>query len=219
MLEFINVSKSFWTGSQHKVILDRVSFRVELGNSLGILAPNGTGKTTLINMMAGLEKPDEGEVHRGCRISFPLGFMGGVVGRHTARENSRYIARLYGLDPDYVEAFCRWLCGIGEYFDLPIGTYSQGMRARFTFALMLALDFDMYLIDEGMPATTDVEFNRKAGDILRERLEKTTVIIVSHQAATLERFARSAAVLRDGHLHMFDTLEEAKQLYDYETQG
>jgi capsular polysaccharide transport system ATP-binding protein len=219
MLEFSNVSKSFWTGTRRKVILDRVSFRVELGNSLGILAPNGTGKTTLINMMAGLEKPDEGEIYRGCRISFPLGFMGGVVGKHTGRENSRYIARLYGLDPDYVESFSRWLCGIEEYFDQPVGMYSQGMRARFTFSLMLALDFDIYLIDEGMPSTTDVDFNRKAGEILRERLEKTTVIIVSHQAATLERFARSAAVLHNGKLQMFDTLEEAKRLYDYETQG
>lgn len=216
MLEFENVSKSFWTGKRRKVILDRVSFRVELGNSLGILAPNGTGKTTLINMMAGLEKPDEGKIRRTCRISFPLGFMGGVVNRHTGRENARYIARLYGLDPDYVEAYCRWLTGIEEYFDLPVGTYSQGMRSRFTFALMLALEFDMYLIDEGMPQTTDAEFNRKAGAILRERLESTTVIIVSHQAETLQRFARSAAVLRDGKLHMFDTLEEAKQLYDYE---
>ena len=216
MLEFNQVSKSFWTGKTRKVILDRVSFRVELGRSLGILAPNGTGKTTLINMMAGLEKPDEGTITRGCRISFPLGFMGGVVNRHTARENVRYIARLYGLDPDYIEAFCRWLCGIKEYFDMPVGTYSSGMRSRLTFSLMLALEFDIYLIDEGMPSTTDAEFNRKAGEILRERLEKTTVIIVSHQAQTLERFARSAAVLRHGKLHMFDTLEEAKQLYDYE---
>jgi capsular polysaccharide transport system ATP-binding protein len=79
MLEFRNVSKSFWTGTRHKVILDRASFRVELGNSLGILAPNGTGKTTVINMMCGIEKPDEGEIFRGCRVSFPLGFMGGVV--------------------------------------------------------------------------------------------------------------------------------------------
>lgn len=219
MLEFENVSKSFWTGTQRKVILDRVSFRVELGNSLGILAPNGTGKTTLINMIAGLEKPDEGIIRHDCRISFPLGFMGGVVSRHSAVENSRYIARLYGLDPDYVEAFCRWLCGLGEYFDQPLGTYSSGMKARFTFALMLALDFDIYLIDEGMPGSTDVEFNKKAGDILRERLRTTTVIIVSHQAQTLEKFARSAAVLMGGKLYMFDTLEEAKQLYDYETQG
>jgi len=219
MLEFENVSKSFWTGTQRKVILDRVSFRVELGKSLGILAPNGTGKTTLINMMAVLEKPDEGEVHRNCRISFPLGFMGGVVSKHSAFENSRYIARLYGLDPDYVEAFCRWMCDLGEYFDQPLGTYSQGMRARFSFALMLALDFDIYLIDEGMPSSTDVEFNRKAGEILKERLRTTTVVIVSHQPKTLERFASSAAVLMGGQIYMFDSLEEAKQLYDYETQS
>ena len=219
MLEFVNVSKSFWTGKQRKVILDRASFRVELGNSLGILAPNGTGKTTVINMMAGLEKPDEGAIHRNCKISFPLGFMGGVVTRHTAVENCRYIARLYGLDPDYVEAFCRWMCGIDEYFDMPIGTYSSGMRARFTFSLLLALDFDMYLIDEGMPQTTDTAFNKKAGAVLKERLETTTVIIVSHQAETLEKFVRSAAVLIDGQFVMFDTLEEAKQLYDYQTQG
>ena len=217
MIEFDNVSKSFWTGKQRKVILDRASFRIELGNSLGILAPNGTGKTTIINMMAGLEKPDEGRITRSSRISFPLGFMGGIVPRHTATENSRYIARLYGLDPDYVEGFCRWLCGLEEYFDFPVSTYSSGMRSRFSFSLLLALEFDIYLIDEGMPGTTDAEFNRKAGTILRQRLENATVVIVSHQASTLEKFCRSAAVLRNGRLHMFDTLEEAKRLYDYRT--
>ncbi|MCK8465207.1 ATP-binding cassette domain-containing protein [Aliiroseovarius sp. S1339] len=219
MLEFDNVSKSFWTGQQRKVILDDVSFRVELGNSLGILAPNGTGKTTLINMMAGLEKPDEGEIRRGCRISFPLGFMGGVVGKLSAKENARYIAKIYGLDPDYIEAFTQWLCELEEYFDFPVATYSAGMRARFSFALLLALDFDIYLIDEGMPQSTDAQFNRKAGDVLRDRLTNSTVIIVSHQAQTLEKFCQSAAVLRDGQLYMFETLEEAKRLYDYETQG
>jgi capsular polysaccharide transport system ATP-binding protein len=145
--------------------------------------------------------------------------MGGVVSKHSAVENSRYIARLYGLDPDYVEAFCRWLCGLGEYFDQPLGTYSSGMRARFTFSLLLALDFDMYLIDEGMPSSTDVEFNKRAGEILKERLRTTTIIIVSHKPKVLEKFARSAAVLLDGQLYMFDTLEEATQLYDYQTQG
>lgn len=215
MIEFHGVSKSFWTGKQHKVILNNASFRVEPGRSLGILAPNGTGKTTLINMMAGLEKPDHGRITRTSRISFPLGFMGGVNNKHSGTENARYIARLYGLDPDYVEAFCRWLCGIEEYFDMPVGTYSQGMRARFSFALMLAMEFDIYLIDEGMPTTTDVSFNRKAGAILRERLQDKTVVIVSHQAETLEKFCQAAAVLRNGQLYMFDSLEEAKQLYDY----
>ncbi len=215
MIEFENVSKSFWTGKTRKVILAGASFRVELGQSLGILAPNGTGKTTMINMMAGLEKPDDGKIVRTSRISFPLGFMGGVLNKHSGTENARYIARLYGLDPDYVESFCRWLAGIKEYFDMPVGTYSSGMRSRFSFALMLALEFDIYLIDEGMPATADVEFNKKAGTILKQRLEKATVVVVSHQAGTLEKFCRSAAVLRNGRLYMFETLEEAKRLYDY----
>jgi len=216
MLEFVNVSKSYWTGRQRKVILNRASFRVELGRSIGILAANGTGKSTIINMMAGLEKPDEGEIRKTCRVSFPLGFMGGVVSKHTARENARYIAKLYGIDADYMEAFTRWLCGLKEYYDMPVGTFSQGMRARFSFALLLALEFDMYLIDEGMPTSTDVEFNRKAGSLLRERLERATVVIVSHSAETLEKFCQTAAVLRDGQLYHFDTLEEAKQLYDYQ---
>ncbi|NNE89078.1 MAG: ATP-binding cassette domain-containing protein [Silicimonas sp.] len=219
MIEFRNVSKSFWTGEQRKVILDRASFRVELGKSLGILAPNGTGKTTIVNMMAGIEQPDEGEIVRQARISFPLGFMGGIVPRLSAMENCRFIARLYGKDPDYLEAFCRWVCGLEEYFEMPVGTYSAGMRSRFSFALLLALEFDIYLIDEGMPSTTDAEFNRKAGQILFERLKTATVVIVSHQASTLEKFCKSAAVLRNGQLLMFDTLEEAKELYDYEAQS
>jgi len=217
MIEFDKVSKSFWTGTQRKVILDRASFKVELGNSLGILAPNGTGKTTVMNMMAGLEKPDEGDIRRSSRISFPLGYMGGVMPKQTAAENSRTIARLYDLDPDYVEAFTRWIAGLEEYFDMPISTYSSGMRSRFTFALLLALEFDIYLIDEGMPGSTDTDFNRRAGGILRERLRDATVVIVSHNPQTLQKFCRSAAVLRDGQLYMFDSLEEAKRLYEYDS--
>jgi capsular polysaccharide transport system ATP-binding protein len=83
--------------------------------------------------------------------------------------------------------------------------------------MLLSIEFDIYLIDEGMPATSDVEFNRKAGSILKERLQTATVVIVSHSAQTLQRFCRSAAVLKDGRLHQFDTLEEARRLYDYTT--
>jgi capsular polysaccharide transport system ATP-binding protein len=216
MIEFQNVSKSFWTGSSRKVILNNASFKVELGQSLGILAPNGTGKTTLINMMCGIEKPNEGRIVRTCSTSFPLGFTGGLVNKHTARENVRYIARLYALDPDYVEAFCRYICDLDEYFEMPITTYSRGMKSRLSLALMLSLDFDIYLIDEGMPNYTDQEFNRKAGGILKEKFENATVVIVSHQEKVLEAYADRAAVMRDGSLMMFDTLEEAKAVYNYE---
>jgi len=215
VIEFRNVSKSFWTGQQRKVILDQASFRVDIGRSIGILAPNGTGKTTLINMMCGLEKPDEGEIIRTSKISFPLGFMGGLNNKHTATENCRYIASLYGIEPDYVESFCRYLCNLDEYFEMPVATYSTGMKSRFTLALLLALEFDIYLIDEGMPQSIDAEFNRKAGSVLRDRLKSATVIIVSHQSDILEAFCDTAAVLRDGKLLFFDTLAEAKQVYNY----
>ncbi len=215
MIKFDNVSKSFWTGIRRKVILDRATFSVEIGRSLGILAPNGTGKSTLINMMAGLEKPDEGTITRTSRISFPLGGVAGVNRGQSARENTRYIARLYGNDPDHTEAFCRYLAGIKEYFNMPVATYSSGMRARFTFALMLSLDFDIYLIDEGLPTSFDQAFTRRAAGILQDRLESGTVVVVSHQPETLEKFCDSAAVLRDGQLYEFDRLEDAKQMYDY----
>jgi capsular polysaccharide transport system ATP-binding protein len=165
--------------------------------------------------MCGLEKPDEGQIRANCRVSFPLGFIGGLVNKHSGNENARHIARIYDLDPDYVAAFTRWLTDIAEYFDMPVGTYSNGMRQRFSFALLLALEFDIYLIDEGMPQTTDVAFNRKAGAVLIERLRQATVVIVSHQPSTIERFCRSAAVMRDGCLIMFDTLDAARRHYDY----
>ncbi len=214
MIEFRDVSKSFWTGKQRKVILNRANFRIEIGNSLGVLAPNGTGKTTLINMMAGLEKPDEGEIIRTSRISFPLGFMGGINQMYSAAENSRFIARLYGMDSDTVEAFCRYLVDIKEYFEMPVATYSQGMRNRFNFALMLALEFDIYLIDEGLPNALDQRFMVKAEQILQERLSNSTVVIVSHSSEILDMYCQSGAVLRDGTLYMFDTLTEAKDMYD-----
>jgi len=102
---------------------------------------------------------------------------------------------------------------------MPMANYSSGMNSQFNFALMLALEFDMYLIDEGMPNSTDVEFNKKAGDLLQERIDRTTIVIVSHQPETLEQFATQVAVLRDGQFIQFDTLEEAKQVYDFETQS
>ena len=81
------------------------------------------------------------------------------MNKHSGSENARYIAQLYGLEPDYVEAFCRYLCGIDEHFDMPIGTYSQDIRARFTLALMLALQ------TTGNPPTkwwcSKVEFSRQ----------------------------------------------------------
>jgi capsular polysaccharide transport system ATP-binding protein len=137
------------------------------------------------------------------------------VARHTGRENCRHIAGLYGLDPDYVEAFCRWLAGIAEYFDMAVGTYSAGVRARFTFSLMLALDFDIYLIHEGMPQTTPSSTARPARCCASGwRRPPSSSSRTSPRRSSA--FAHQAAVLRDGPFHLFDSLEEARELYDYQ---
>ncbi|RMH47197.1 MAG: ATP-binding cassette domain-containing protein [Alphaproteobacteria bacterium] len=215
MIEFREVSKSFWAGRGRKIVLDRASFRIEEGVNLGILAPNGTGKTTLINMMAGLEQPDEGRIIREGRVSFPLGHRGGVEGSLSAAENARFLARLYGHDPDRVEAFLRWLTDLGDYFDMPVSTYSAGMRQRLTMGLMLAMPFDLYLIDEGLPSAADVGFLRRVRPVLRERLAAATLVIVSHDARIIEALCHRAGVLRDGRLTICPSLAEARRLYDY----
>ena len=215
MIRFDNVSKSFWSKGHQKVILHNASFKVDVGRNLGILAPNGTGKTTLVNMMAGLEKPDHGTISRKGRISWPVGFNGGVVRTMSGAENVRYIARLYDRDPDETLAFCIDFAELDHYIDMPVRTYSSGMRSRLIFAILMAIDFDFYLVDEGASAG-DKNFNIKAANMFRERLAYSTLIMVSHSPETLKQYCEQAAVLMDGTLHMFETLEEAKELYAYE---
>ncbi|MEP3670782.1 MAG: ATP-binding cassette domain-containing protein [Roseibium sp.] len=215
MIIFENVTKSFNLGGQRKVILDRASFTIQQGQPLGILAPNGTGKTTVINMMAGLERPDEGAVRRTSRVSFPLGHMGGINSKLTGSENARRAAQLYRYDPDMVESFATWMSDLGPHMHMPAGTWSTGTRARFSFSLMLAFEFDFYLIDEGMPTTTDVAFNKRAMDVLQQRLSRGTAVIVSHMPEVIEKFCGRASVLKHGVLTHYQDLETAREAYEY----
>ncbi len=81
--------------------------------------------------------------------------------------------------------------------------------------MLLSLDYDIFLIDESLPTTTDVEFNRRAADMLAEKLHKATVVIVSHEETLVRQFCHQAAVLQDGDLHFFDSIDEARALYDW----
>ncbi len=84
---------------------------------------------------------------------------------------------------------------------------------------MPAMDFDIYLLDEGILINTDVKFNRKAGEILTERLQIAATVVVSHQAKVLEQYAQKAAVLTDSSLYFFDSSDDTKVLHDYYTQS
>ena len=164
---------------------------------------------------AAIELPDAGDIVRHGTVSWPLGFSGSMAGVLSGAQNVRFVARIYGCDPDELIAFVEDFSELGDFLYMPVGSYSSGMKGRLSLALLLSLDFDIYLVDEGMPTMADAEFVRKAGEVFRERLKHATLVMVSHMPRQLEAYAERAAVLQDGRLHFFDTLEDAKQMYDY----
>jgi len=208
MIRLERVSKSYRTRTGRRNVLDDVSATFEAGHNFGILGLNGAGKSTLIRLLAGSELPDRGTIRRSARVSFPLGFGGTFHGALSGRENTRFLARIYGaaMRPmlDYVEDFAE----LGDYFDMPVDTYSAGMRARLAFAACLAIDFDVYLIDEATEVG-DKRFRRKCAEAFRARLFRSDIILASHNADTLRQYCDRGAVLAGGALTLLDDLGAA----------
>jgi capsular polysaccharide transport system ATP-binding protein len=212
MILLDGVSKVYRTRTGRKTVLDNVSATFEAGHNFGILGVNGAGKSTLIRLLAGSEEPDRGIIRRYGRVSFPLGFGGTFHGALSGSENVAFIARIYGarIRPtiDYVEAFAE----LGEYFTMPVNTYSAGMRARLAFATCLAIDFDVYLIDE-VTEIGDQRFRRKCAEAFRERMLHSDIILVTHNAHTLRQYCDRGAVLADGHLALYEDVASALGRY------
>ena len=213
MVTLDDVSKSYRTKSGVKVILDGFSGILESGRNLGILGRNGAGKSTVVRMIAGVEHPDSGRIRRHAKVSFPLGFSGTFAGSLSGRENAIFLARVYGADTRYVVDYAEAFAEIGSYFDMPVNTYSSGMRSRLAFGVSLAIDFDVYLVDE-VTAVGDQRFQARCKEALAERFAYATVVMVSHSSETLRQYCQCGAVLHRGGLTMFDNLEEAIAFYE-----
>jgi capsular polysaccharide transport system ATP-binding protein len=203
MIRLDHVSKAYRTRNGTKVVLNRANATFVAGHNYGILGVNGAGKSTLIRLIAGSELPDRGTVRRDARVSFPLGFGGTFHGALSGRENAAFIARIYGAPLratlDYVEDFAE----LGEYFTMPVNTYSAGMRARLAFAACLAIDFDVYLIDE-VTEVGDQRFRRKCAEAFRARMARSDIILVSHNPQTVRQYCDRGAILADGALSLDD---------------
>ncbi len=212
MIALEGVSKFYRVSAGLRVVLDEVWARFQSGHNFGILGANGSGKSTLVRLLAGSEKPDRGTIRRDVRVSFPLGYGGTFHGALSGRENVSFLARVYGADrravTTYVEAFSE----LGEYFEMPVNTYSAGMRARLAFAICLAIDFDLYLIDE-VTEIGDEHFRRKCAAAFRERMRRSDIILVSHNPQTIRQYCDRGAILADGELRLYDDIGEALARY------
>lgn len=212
MIELANVYKSYATLAGPNVVLDDVSISFSERESIGILGRNGAGKSTLLRIVSGVEFPDSGQVLRTGRISWPIGFSGGFSSSLSGEENCRFVARIYGEDVDRVVGATREFAELGTYFYMPVRTYSSGMRARLAFALSMAVDFDIYLVDE-VTAVGDKGFQEKCRRAFAARQERSSVIIVSHSLSTIRSYCKRCAVLHNGKLELFDTVKEAAAVY------
>jgi len=217
MIKLDRITKSYLLsgGNRHYVFKD-LSFTFPEGANIGLIGPNGAGKSTLMNILGGIDIPDSGKVITNKSISWPVGLSGGLQGSLTARDNVKFVARVYGYRAAelaekvrYVEEFAE----IGEYFDEPIKTFSSGMRARVTFGLSMAFDFDYYLVDEA-GAVGDANFKKKSMAVYKQKLQSGNVILVSHNMSEVRSLCDHIVVIYGGNAHVFDSVEEGIKMYE-----
>jgi capsular polysaccharide transport system ATP-binding protein len=208
MIELDRVGKSYRLLGQRRTILQNATFRIPPGRNIGVLGANGAGKSTLIRLLAGVEMPDTGRIRRKARVSFPLGFGGTFHDQLTGRENVVFLARVYGADARRTLRFVEDFAELGDYMAMKLHTYSSGMRAKLAFGTCLAIDFDIYLIDE-VTSVGDVRFQQRCRAAFDERIGASDIIMVSHSDSMIRMYCDAGGVLSGGELRMFDDLEDA----------
>lgn len=214
MIELRNVTKSYITKHGRHYVYKNVNAIFPEGKSVGIIGPNGAGKSTLLRLIGKIDYPDSGEIITNKSISWPVAFSGGFQGSLTGFEIVKFVCMIYGANGDMLEkiSFVKEFTELGDYFDMPVKTYSAGMKARLAFALSMAFDFDYYLIDE-VTAVGDINFRKKCNQILREKLQKSKVIMTSHNIETVKQFCDIFAIPYQGDLIVFDNFKEAVNFY------
>jgi capsular polysaccharide transport system ATP-binding protein len=193
-------------------VLDDVNLIVKPGEKVGILGRNGAGKSTIIRLISGAERPSSGHIRRDMSVSWPLAFGGAFQGTLTGLDNLRFICRVYGTSADDKIEFVQEFSELGRYLREPVKTYSAGMRARLAFAISMVVEFDCFLIDE-IVSVGDSRFHEKCRVELFEKRSDRAMIIVSHDPAYIKAHCQHAAVLVKGKLSAFNEVDEAFAFY------
>lgn len=214
MIEIKGVYKRYYNHHGSNWVLKDINLKIPSGVSVGLVGANGAGKSTLLRIIAGMDSPDKGEVIRHTRVSWPVGLTGGMQGSLTGRQNVKFVARIQNTDDDIdnIIKFVQEFSEIGEAFDEPVKTYSSGMRARLSFGLSLAFDFDVYISDEAT-AVGDRNFKNKARKLFKERVGQSSLIIVSHAEGILKELCQAGIYIKNQQAVWYDSIHDAISAY------
>jgi capsular polysaccharide transport system ATP-binding protein len=215
MIELRNLTKSYRVKSGRHYVFNGVNAVFPKGANIGIIGPNGGGKSTFLRILGGIDFPDSGRIDSDCTFSWPLGLKGGFVPHLSGRDNCRMICNLYGLRSRNTRIQLekiKELAGIGDYFEEPVNYYSSGMSGRLGFALSMSFDFDYFLIDE-ITAVGDAQFKVLAKNALEEKAKNSRVIMVSHNMGDIKKFCDVGVLLKEGGLTVYEDLDEAIREY------
>jgi ABC-type polysaccharide/polyol phosphate transport system ATPase subunit len=196
--------------------LHDVTFELRGGDAVALIGPSGSGKTTLLRTIAGILRPDRGRIDVEGRVASLLSIDAGLMPVLTGRENARVLGVLAGLphgDARRRIDTVRDRTGLGDEFDRPVSSYSQGMRARLGFAVAEQIDPSILLLDEVHEAL-DHEFRA----IVEERAAETVreggiVLAAGHDHPMLERLCSRALLLEHGRVAQDGPFDEVQAAY------
>lgn len=201
MIKIENLTKSYRTPTGRHYVFKDLNIEIPSGKSVAFIGRNGAGKSTLLRMIGGIDRPDSGKIITNKTISWPVGLAGGFQGSLTGRENVKFVARLYAKQEELKEKieFVEEFAELGKYFDMPIKTYSSGMRSRLGFGLSMAFNFDYYIVDE-VTAVGDARFKEKCAQLFKERHKESSFLMVSHSLNSLKEFCDVAIVFKNSYI-------------------
>ncbi|WP_394329308.1 ABC transporter ATP-binding protein [Nocardiopsis sp. CNR-923] len=189
----------------------------------GIVGKNGTGKSTLLKLIAGVLMPDEGEVRVRGRVAPLLELRAGFNDNLTGRENVYLVGSLHGMSEKQIDQRFEEIVDFAEieskFIDSPVRHYSSGMKVRLGFALISQLEHPIMLVDEVL-AVGDKAFKRKCYDAIDRMLaNQRTMVLVSHSEKDLRRFCNRGLYVKGGGLALDADIEAALDAYNEDTQA
>lgn len=180
-----------------------ISFRVQDGEVLGIIGRNGSGKSTVLKLIAGVYKPSSGRVEVKGSVAALIELGAGFHHDLTGRENIVLNGLLLGLTRRQIaerEQQIIEFADLGEFIDSPIKQYSSGMFMRLAFAIAVEVDPDILLVDEIL-SVGDAEFQEKCDQRMEEfHRQKKTIVVVSHDLQVIRRLCTRVILLDHGQI-------------------